>query len=65
MSLKSNGQMVRVVKVVTGQVTDGDARGTDQIQGVAFFMGWKIDVLGDGFPEVRLLVCSQKSQHEC
>ena len=46
-SLKSNGQMVRDVEVVTGQVTDSDASGTDQIQGVAFVMGWKIDVLGD------------------
>ena len=46
-SLKSNGQMVGDVEVVTGQVTDSDASGTDQIQGVAFVMGWKIDVLGD------------------
>ena len=36
MSLKSNGQMVGDVEVVTGQVTDCDASGTDQIQGVAF-----------------------------
>ena len=46
-SLKSYGLMVGDVEVVTGQVTDCDASGTDQIQGVAFVMSWKIDVLGD------------------
>ena len=43
MSLKSNGQVVGDVEVVNGQVIDSDASGTDQIQGVAFVMGWVIE----------------------
>lgn len=39
--------MVRDVEVGAGDVIDGDASGTDQVQGVSMVMGGEVDMLGE------------------
>ena len=44
--VQNDGQMVRDGEVGASEVADGDARGADQVQGVYFFVGGEVNVLG-------------------
>ena len=47
--VQGEGQMVRdgIGEVEAGEVANGYSGGADQVQGVTFFMGRKIDMLND------------------